>query len=342
MEILEQVPLSEHTTLNLGGKARFFVSVSSVEELREALAHAQQRDLPVFILGGGSNILFMDEGWDGLVIRMNILGRDYVEDSRGDARVTVGAGELWDQLVEETVAQGLWGLENLSRIPGTVGAAPVQNIGAYGVEIKEVIDWIEVLDRSTDTMHILSVGDCKFGYRDSIFKHGAGKNYIITRVAFRLTTRPRPILEYKDLQEHFRGRSDVTVKEVRDTVNKIREQKFPCMTKVGTAGSFFKNPVIRKSLHREIQGWLDAPVPAYRVDEDHVKVPLAWILDRLGWKGKKEGHFGCWEQQPLVLVHYGGGTSGEMVLFAQKIMKDIQKQTTIKIAPEVCIVSNKT
>ena len=145
MKVLENVSLAEHTTLHLGGLARFFVTVHSVEELRDALAFAKKKALPIFIFGGGSNVLFSDLGWSGIVIHMALLGRSYDEDSKGDARVVVHAGEVWDQLVEETVGIGYWGLENLSRIPGTVGAVPVQNIGAYGVEVKDVIDWVEVL-----------------------------------------------------------------------------------------------------------------------------------------------------------------------------------------------------
>src|SRR3989339_1996750 len=190
MEVLENVSLAEHTTLHLGGVARFFISVHSVEELREAVSFAQNNEYPIYILGGGSNVLFSDSGWIGVVIHMALLGRSYDEDSKGDAQVVACAGEVWDQLVEETVGQGLWGLENLSRIPGTVGAAPVQNIGAYGVEVKDVIDWVEVLDIATNQMHVLSIAECAFGYRDSIFKHEEGRTYVVTRVAFRLSTHP--------------------------------------------------------------------------------------------------------------------------------------------------------
>ncbi len=340
MEVLENVPLSEHTTLRLGGVARFFVSVYSVSELRDAITFAKKNSLPIYILGSGSNVLFNDDGWNGLVIHMNILGREYEEDSKGDAKVIASAGEVWDQLVEETVSNGLWGLENLSRIPGTVGAAPVQNIGAYGVEVKDLIDWVEVLDMHTGDLHILSVDECAFGYRDSIFKHSVGDGYIVTRVAFRLSTYPNPKLHYKDLRDFFSGRKDVSVKEVRNAVNKIRGEKFPILTEVGTAGSFFKNPTISKTLHKELEVWLDAPVPSYEVDSGHVKVPLAWILERIGWKGKKEGNVGCWDKQPLLLVHYGGGSSEELLKFAEKIMLDVKNKTNIKIVPEVDIVNN--
>jgi UDP-N-acetylmuramate dehydrogenase len=341
MEILENVSLADHTTLHLGGVARFFVSVHSVEELRQALLFAEEKGISPYVLGGGSNVLFSDEGWSGLIIQIKMFGRAYEEDSKGDARVTVHAGEIWDQLVEETVRLGLWGLENLSRIPGTVGAAPVQNIGSYGVEIKDVLDWVEALNIHTKELHIFSVDECAFGYRDSIFKHREGKDYIVTRVAFRLSTHPNPKIEYKDLREHFGARTDMSVCEIRDAVNEIRERKFPNLTQVGTAGSFFKNPVIGRELHKTLETWLDAPVPSFDVDEDHVKVPLAFILEKMGWKGKRVDNMGCWEQQPLVLVHFGGGTASELILFAQRIMKEVKEQTTIKISPEVNIVTNK-
>lgn len=340
MDVLENVPMSEHTTLRLGGMARFFVSVFSVSELRDAISFAKDNNLPVYVLGGGSNVLFTDDGWNGLVIHINILGREYEEDSKGDAKVTVSAGEIWDQLVEETVSNGLWGMENLSRIPGTVGATPVQNIGAYGVEVKDIIDWVEVLNMDTGDLHILSVNECCFGYRDSVFKHNAGKKYIVTRVAFRLSTYPNPKLDYKDLREFFQERKDVSVREVRDAINKIRGEKFPNLTEVGTAGSFFKNPTISKTLHKELETWLDAPVPSYDFDSKNVKVPLAWILERIGWKGKKEGHVGCWDKQPLLLVHYGGGNSKEFLDFVEKIMEDVKDKTNIKIIPEVDIAKN--
>lgn len=341
MEVLENVSLAEHTTFRLGGVARFFVSVNSVIELREALSFAQEKNLPIFVLGGGSNVLFSDDGWKGLVLHIKLFGRAYEEDSKGDARVTACAGEIWDQLVEETVEQGLWGLENLSRVPGTVGAAPVQNIGCYGVEVKDVIDWVEVLDIHTKELHILSVQECAFGYRDSIFKHREGKDYIVTRVAFRLSTHPNPKLDYKDLREFFGSRTDVSVKEVREALNQIREKKFPNLTEVGTAGSFFKNPIIHRSLLSSLEVWFDTPIPSYEVDAGHVKIPLGWVLEKMGWKGKREQHMGCWQNQSLVLVHYGGGTASELILFANKIMKEVKEKTTITIVPEIDIVVNE-
>jgi len=336
MQILENVVLADHTTLRLGGAARFFVSVTSIEELREAVTYAHAHSLRIFVLGEGSNILFSDNGWNGLVIHMELKGCEYEEGSQGDARVIAAAGELWDDLVAETVSQGLWGMENLSGIPGTVGAAPVQNIGAYGVEVKDIIDWVEALDMRTNELHIYSGIECAFVYRDSMFKHGEGMYHTVTRVAFRLLTRPAPHLAYRDLREHFGDRTDMSVHEVRDAVRSIRAAKFPDLSKVGTAGSFFKNPIITKHDLQQIRRWM-GEVPAYEVDSNHVKIPLAWVLEKLGWKGKHEGHVGSWEQQPLVLVHFGGGTAGEFILFAHAIMQDVKKHLAIQIEPEVHI-----
>ncbi len=337
MLVLEQVPLADHTTLRLGGAARFFTTVTSLDELRAALAYAREHELPVHILGGGSNTLFSDEGWPGLVVHVRLLGRTYEENTKGDVRLVVGAGEVWDEVVAETVAAGMWGLENLSGIPGSVGAAPVQNIGAYGTEIAEVIDWVEVLDRATDELHVLPVSACVFGYRDSLFKRAEGRDLIVLRVALRLTTFAQPRLTYRDLCEHFGDEAPASAAAVRDAVLTIRARKFPDLATVGTAGSFFKNPIVTKSHAADIASWLPG-VPTFAVDETHVKIPLAWILEQLSWKGVRRGHMGCWEAQPLVVVHYGGGTAAELLLFALAIVDDVRKRTMIELEPEVCVV----
>lgn len=338
MQFLEGVPLSDHVTFRLGGAARFFVTVTSTEELRDALKLADTRKLPVFILGGGSNVLFSDGGWPGLVVRIAISGTEYTENTRGDARLTAGAGVVWDTLVADTVSQGLWGMENLSHIPGTVGATPVQNVGAYGVEVCELIDWVEVLDRRTYELHILPTSECAFGYRDSLFKHAAGAHFIVTRVAYRLTLHANPKLSYRDLHEHFGTRTDVSAGEVRDALGVIRGAKFPDLARVGTAGSFFKNPVITYEHHRALTAWFGVEPPAFRVDDTHVKVPLAWLLERCGWKGKRVGTMGCWSEQPLVVVHYGNGSADELLRFVREVAADIKHRADIMLEPEVCIV----
>lgn len=341
LPIREQVMLSEHTTFRLGGPARFLVSISSLDELREAIVWAREHSVPHLMLGGGSNVVFPDEGFEGLVIQPAILGRDYDEDVEGEAQVLAGAGESWDALVAETVAHGFWGLENLSLIPGSVGATPVQNVGAYGVEIADVATAIEVLNTSTLESQILRASDCAFGYRDSIFKHQEGRDLIVTRVSYRLHTRPQPKLEYRGLAERLGDSEKVEVRQVRDAVVAIRREKLPDANTVGTAGSFFKNPVIATAEHRAAEGMLGCPVPAHSAGEDLMKIPLAWLLERCGWKGVRRGSFGTWPTQPLCIVHYGGGTTGELALFARDIMHDIKAKTDITIETEVRIITGE-
>ncbi len=341
LAVREQVSLSNLTTFRLGGDARFFVEAKTLEELREAIAWARERSLPHFMLGGGSNVVFPDQGFEGLVIVPRIRGRDYDEDTEGEAQVMAGAGESWDVLVEESVAQGFWGLENLSLIPGTVGATPVQNVGAYGVEVADVATAVEVLDAQTLERHVLSVAECCFGYRDSIFKHEGGRQYIITRVAFRLHTKAEPKLTYRGLAERFEGRENVAVQEVRAAVVAIRREKLPDPREVGTAGSFFKNPVVDEAQLRAAEHMLGQAIPNHSAENGTVKIPLAWILEKCGWKGVRRGSFGTWPTQPLCIVHYGGGTTGELALFARDIMHDIKAKTAITIEPEVRIVTSE-
>jgi UDP-N-acetylmuramate dehydrogenase len=336
MQILENVSLAELTTLRLGGEALFYVSVYTLDDLRGALHVAKKASLPVCILGGGSNVVFPDTGWSGLVIRIKLMGIEYKENTMGDARVTVSAGEVWDELVADTVAQGFWGLENLSYIPGTVGATPVQNVGAYGVSISDVLEWVEVLDMRDLSLRILTPAECAFGYRDSVFKHKEGSSYIVTRVAFRLRTHATPKIEYKDLQQYFSQKTThVQVHEVRKALCEIRGKKFPNLTAVGTAGSFFKNPTTTRDHLKDIEQWFACPVPHHEVDDEYVKIPLAWCLEKLGWKGVRRGAFGCWEQQPLVLVHFGGGTTAELDAFANEISADVRKRTALHVEREV-------
>ena len=247
---------------------------------------------------------------------------------------------MWDDLVAETVSQGLWGMENLSSTPGTVGASPVQNIGAYGMEVKDIIDWVEVLNIRTKELHILSSTECAFGYRDSIFKHGEGLNYIVTRVAYRLSTHSAPRFGYKDVRDCFIDQPNPSVQEMRDAIRKIRAKKLPDTAEVGTAGSFFKNPIITKRQYVEVSKWVEG-IPVHTLDDGRLKISLAWLLEKFGWKGKRLANVGCWDAQPLVLVHYGGGTAGEFILFAHAIMQDIKERTAIKLEPEVKIAVSK-
>ena len=275
-----------------------------------------------------------DEGYKGLVIKIDI---------KGVTGLKVGAGENWDDFVSQCVKNGLYGIENLSGIPGTVGASLVQNIGAYGVEVKDVIESVEVFDTETLTTKILSNKDCNFGYRDSIFKKPKGKKYIITYVTFKLKKEGKLNIEYKDVKNYFIEKGIIpTLQEVRKTILEIRKGKFPDLSKYGTAGSFFKNPIIKKEQYEKLLKEYPS-IPHYEIytasggiDELNMKIPLAWILDNVcNIKGIRKGNVGVYEKQPLVLVNWGGATAQEVKKYAEEITILVKQKTGIDIEPEV-------
>jgi UDP-N-acetylmuramate dehydrogenase len=334
-EIQEGVLLAPHTTLGIGGKAEHFVAVTNDVELRGALRWARERSERVTVLGGGSNVLVSDVGVQGLVIRIECGGVTYEEVGEEQVRVTVGAGVALDALVDELVTRGVWGLENLSAIPGTVGATPIQNVGAYGVEVKDVIESVEVFDRETDALRTLTNAECAFGYRDSIFKHGGAERYIVLHVTFMLSRTPRPNIGYKDLIARFGENAQPTLRDIRDALIAIRTDKFPNWNVLGTAGSFFKNPVMSGSAYAELQARYP-DMPGFAQSDGAVKVPLGWILDHvLMKKGYREGNVGLYEKQALVLVNYGGATCDEVVQFSDSIIRAVKKTTGIDVEREV-------
>jgi UDP-N-acetylmuramate dehydrogenase len=339
--ILENIPLAPYTTFKVGGRARYLSVVKSEEELREALAFAREKALPVFVLGGGSNLVVSDEGFPGVVVKMEMAGASY-EKVNNDILVTAWAGESWDELVAKTVEWGAWGLENLSLIPGTVGAAPVQNIGAYGAEAKDAIESVRAVDRETGVAKTFSNAECRFSYRESFFKTAEGKRWIILSVTFRLSATPRPNLSYKDLAEYFTAAGDKAAPsrpsqaEIRDAVIEIRTGKFPDLSKTGTAGSFWKNPVISRE-HFERLAVIYPGMPSFPVARnDLVKVPLAWILDKVcGLKGYARGNVRLFEKQPLVLVAERGASAAEIQALEAEIRALVKDKTAIDIEPEV-------
>ena len=331
MEITAQELLAPHTTFGIGGNAAFFVSVHTVEGLQEAIRWAKGKSVNIKVLGGGSNVLVPDEGYDGLVIHNCIGGILYDGDG-----VHVGAGVMFDDLVADTVAKGLWGLENLSAIPGTVGAAPIQNIGAYGTEVSSYITEIHAYHIDTDTEKVFSNEACMFGYRDSFFKTEEGKEYVVVGATFKLRADGGPNITYKDLQHYFEG-TVPTQREVRDGVIEIRSNKFPDWKEKGTAGSFFKNPVISKELFATLQETY-SNMPGFDTEDGQVKIPLGWILDKvLHLKGvtNDTGTVGSYEKQALVLVNHGGATADDVNTFAKKIIQDVFGITGIRIEREV-------
>jgi UDP-N-acetylmuramate dehydrogenase len=338
MEIKENVPLSSLNTFKIGGSARYFSSISNVDQLKEAVSFAEEKKLPFFILGEGSNTLISDRGFPGLVIHIAIKGVEWTESGiPGQTTVIAGAGEHWDDLVRESVARGLYGLENLSGIPGSVGAAPVQNIGAYGVEMESVFLWAEAFDTVTREVKKMHKADSQFSYRDSIFKKPEGKRFIIVRAAFVLNKRGALKTEYKDVKEYFemKGVLAPTLSDVRDVVLHIRRNKLPDINKLGTAGSFFKNPIVLIEKYNALKKQFPE-MPSYPVDDTHVKIPLAWVLDKLcNLKGMTFENIGTYKNQPLVLVNFGGGTSAQVKTLAKKIQDAVKEKIGVDIEYEV-------
>ncbi len=331
MEIQEHIPLAPFTTFQIGGPARFFARAAAVEELREAFAFAREKKLRTLMLGGGSNLLVSDEGFDGLVIKVELRG---IEFSGTD--VIAGAGELWDDLVAQCVEKGLWGIENLSGIPGTVGAAPVQNIGAYGAELKDTLSWVEVLEAKSGTVERLSNGACGFGYRTSRFKREPG-TYVIVRAGFALSPHPRPNLSYADLTRAFEGNEAPSLGEIRAAVLAIRGGKFPDLGILGTAGSFFLNPVVSEEVAQTLTERFPE-LPSFRTAEG-VKLSLAWLLDHaLHLKGERKGGARLFEKQPLVIVAERNSSADDVRELAALVSSRAQKELNIPLESEVRVL----
>lgn len=329
LSIARDVPLAPYTTFGTGGAAQYFLSVTASADLKSLTDRAAE--MPTLVLGGGSNLLVADSGFAGLVIKNEITGRSY-EVKDDEVLATFGAGELLDAVVAETVAHGYWGLENLSHIPGTIGATPVQNVGAYGVEVSQLIDAVEAVHSTTGVSQWFTAKDCQFGYRDSFFKTPAGKPWIITQVRFRLSLSPRPILTYGDLRQL----PDTTSQQaIRDRVIAIRSTKFPDWHTARTAGSFFKNPIISKAHYNQLQERYP-DLPAYEVDDTHCKIPLGWVLDKVCQvRGHQVGKVGSYEGQALVVTATEGATTADIMDYADYLRTIVKQATDIAIEPEV-------
>ncbi|MFA6432624.1 MAG: UDP-N-acetylmuramate dehydrogenase [Candidatus Paceibacterota bacterium] len=337
MNIQENVALAQYTTFKIGGSARFFCHVSTEDELLKALAFASEKKLRVFILGGGSNILISDKGFPGLVIKIELRGVTYR--TEGDRTiVSAAAGEMWDELVEETVERGLYGLENLSAIPGTVGAAPVQNIGAYGTEASDTIVSVRVLDRQTSQYRELNNQDCHFAYRDSVFKEDRAR-YVITRVNFSLSAKGEVNTRYRDVDDYFKRKTppvaNPTPRDIRAAVIDIRWHKLPDWKLWGTAGSFFKNPTITIDKWHELKkAYPD--LPGYPEPDGRIKLSLGWILDNVCHAKDLCLDGVCvYEKQALVIVAKPGSTAADVVNLAQELMNRVKEKTGVEVTGEV-------
>jgi UDP-N-acetylmuramate dehydrogenase len=346
MIVEQNVALVSHNSFGIVAKARALVRVRSEEDVRAVLADPQLREQPKFVLGGGSNIVITGDVRP-LVLKVEVTGRRIVS---GDAKATVveaGAGENWHEFVAWTLEQGLGGLENLAMIPGSVGASPVQNVGAYGVEVQDRFESLDAIDLQTGQVFTLDAGQCAFRYRDSVFKHipakegdlGLAGRAMILRVRFRLPKPWRPVLDYLDLQRKVRetGITEPTARQVFDWVCAIRANKLPDPRVIGNAGSFFKNPTVTPEQCQDIIA-REPNIVHYPMPDGTVKLAAGWLIDACGWKGKSVGNAGVYEKQALVLVNRGGATGGEVVTLARAIQTSVYERFGIRLEPEPVVV----
>ena len=322
--------LRKHNTFGIEAKCERFVEFTSVEEAQQVAKMLHESDLPYIIIGGGSNLL-LTKDYPGMVVRSDILGIQI-----DGERMTCGSGEVFDEIVEVSLMAGLYGLENLSLIPGDVGASAVQNIGAYGVEAKDYIESIEAVEIATGKVVIIKAQDCGYGYRQSKFKTEWKNRYLITHVTYRLSTVFKPHLDYGNIKQAL-STLEPTAPQLRKTIIDIRNAKLPDPKVMGNAGSFFMNPIVPRAQYEALAEQYPQ-MPHYEVDAEHVKIPAGWMIDQCGWKGKSLGRAGVHEKQALVLVNLGGATGDEIVKLCQTIQADVKVKFGIEIHPEVNIV----
>lgn len=331
MKRIENYDLSNQNTFRMKVKAALYIEYDNVEELQSLDLKALPQ--PVFHMGAGSNLLFTKD-FPGTILHSNIKFIKYVDMGLDEVLLTVGSGVVFDDLIANVAGNGLWGMENLSLIPGEVGAAAVQNIGAYGVEAKDVISGVVCLDTKDWTKTVFKVGECAYGYRDSRFKHERGR-YIITSVLFRVTRKYSPKLDYGGVRAALEGHDlqTLTPMEVREAIIGIRNAKLPDPAQIGSAGSFFKNPVITRE---HFEKFATAETPHYDLPDGTVKVPAAWLIDQCGFRGKTLGGAQVYEKQPLVIVNASGSASPEDVLTLEnQIIASVQQKYDITLHPEV-------
>jgi UDP-N-acetylmuramate dehydrogenase len=337
MEILKDHSLSNLNTFGINAKAKLFVEITSEEDLKELFDLPEFKENKKMFLGGGSNVLFTKD-FDGILVLNNLKGIEILKEDNHHILVRSMGGELWHDLVLFAVDKGYWGIENLSLIPGTVGAAPVQNIGAYGVEIKDTIERVETYDINTGTKKIFPGNKCEFGYRDSIFKNKMKGKYFISAVVFKLNKFKKTEVVYGVLGEYLE-KNNIKIKnpkDMSDVVIAIRKSKLPDPRILGNAGSFFKNVFINKNKLIDFKKkYSEAPV----FDEGkYVKIPAGWMIEQCGWKGKRVGNVGVHEKQALVLVNYGGATGEEIISLANAIIKSVKETFDLELVSEVNIV----
>ncbi len=332
MNIQKNISLKQYNTFGISANAKRFVSINSLKELKKVITFEKN----IFLLGGGSNMLLTAD-IEKLVLHLNLKGI-IVNDTENDVVfVTAEAGENWHEFVVWCISQNYGGLENLSLIPGNVGTSPIQNIGAYGVEIKDTFHQLEALEISTGKIKIFKIEDCNFGYRNSVFKKELKDKYIIINVTFKLTKKNHKTnISYGAISSLLENKENPTIKDISDAVIDIRQSKLPDPEEVGNSGSFFKNPIINQNSFKTLQ--ITHPeIPHYIVSENEVKIPAGWLIEQCGFKGKRFGDAGVHTKQALVLVNYNNATGQEIYTLAQKIQQKVKDTYNIYLDIEVNI-----
>ncbi|SNR60023.1 UDP-N-acetylmuramate dehydrogenase [Lutibacter agarilyticus] len=333
MKIQENISLKPYNTFGIDVQAKRFVTVNSLLELKKIVATEKE----LFLISGGSNML-LTKTIEDLVIHLDFKGIIVNETEKDSVFVTAEAGENWHDFVIWCISQNYGGLENLSLIPGNVGTSPIQNIGAYGVEIKDTFHQLEALEIETGKLRVFNNKECNFGYRNSVFKNELKGKYIITSVTFKLTKHKHNFnISYGAIKEGLKAIENPTLKDISDTIIAIRERKLPDPAKIGNSGSFFKNPVITKNTFEVLQKKYPN-APHYVVSENEIKVPAGWLIEQCGFKGKRFGDTGIHENQALVLVNYGNATGKEIYSLAQKIQQKVKDAFTISLEIEVNVI----
>ena len=335
MDVHTQISLKNYTTMKLGGAARFMTDAHTADDVASLYRHASQQQLAVFVLGGGSNIIARDEGFNGIVIRNRIKGFEVVEDSPSHTTLMIGAGEIWDRVVERTVAMNLSGIEAMSAIPGTAGAAPVQNVGAYGQEIADTLVSLQAYDSQTDSFVTLTANDCGFSYRHSIFRGEQSGRYAITSITIKLyKDTPQPPF-YGAVQEYFdrNGITLYTAEEVRRAVISIRTDKLPDPKITPNTGSFFKNAIVEEWQLKDIQAKYPE-VPTYDMPDGRYKIPTGWLIEKCGYKGKTLHNMRVHDKNALVLINESATSYADLAAARDEIIGAVRDQFRITIEQE--------
>ncbi len=333
------VNLKPYNSFGFDAVAKQFVEINAVDDLQTLIKSGALKSQKNLILSGGNNVLFQNEVFDGIVVYINTKGLEILREEVNDVVVRAQAGEDWPDFVRFCVGKGWHGVENLAHIPGKVGAAPVQNIGAYGMELKDSFLRCEAMDLATVETKVFVKEDCRFGYRESIFKGELKGRYVITSVDFLLKKEAPLNLEYGNIKAYLEqnGIENPTLQQLHDAICDIRDAKLPDVKLIGSAGSFFKNPVIERAQFEALLTEYPT-MPHYDEPNGKVKVPAGWLIEQAGWKGWRDEHVGVYEKQALVLVHYGGGKGEDIVYLAKRIQDSMEEKFGIKISPEVNFV----